>query len=164
MQGVIAGLLTSIDVFGLYILMPSVKSRILLSLWTASLHMLFPFLGFELGNWILQFLLEWAKWISSILLFCVGLQLLLSSNAKRNSAVSPLILAVIASLDTFSVSISFGMLNLEKTIFIVSAGISAFACSYIALVIARRSKRIMGTKINIVAGIVFIIMSIWTMT
>lgn len=64
------------------------------------------------------------------------------------------------SLDTFSVSVSFGMLNLEKTIFIISAGISALICSYGALVIARRSQVFFWKKnIQIIAGIVFIIMS-----
>lgn len=160
MQGILAGILTSVDVMGLYVLLPTVRYRLLLSVWTASLHMLFPLLGFELGNYIVRFLLDWGQWISSILLFCIGLQLLLFSNKNEKRTISPILLAVTASLDTFSVSVSFGMLNLEKTIFIMSAGASAFICSYIALTIARKNELFLGTNLQIFAGIVFIIMSI----
>lgn len=160
MQGILAGILTSVDVIGLYVLSPNVKYRLLLALWTAALHMLFPLLGFELGNYLVRFLLEWGQWISSILLFCIGMHLLLFSHRDEKVTISPILLAVTASLDTFSVSVSFGMLNLEKTIFIISAGISALICAYGSLVIARRSQVFFGNKIQIMAGIVFIIMSI----
>jgi len=160
LQGILAGILTSVDVVGLFVLVPNVKYRLFLAMWTATLHMLFPLLGFELGNYLVRFLLEWGHWISCILLFSIGLHLLLFSNKNEKITISPVLLAVTASLDTFSVSVSFGMLNLEKTIFIISAGLSAFICAYGALVIARRSQVFFGNKIQIIAGIVFIIMSI----
>ncbi|MGE7092660.1 manganese efflux pump MntP family protein [Lysinibacillus sp. NPDC048646] len=160
MQGILAGILTSVDVIGLYVLIPNIRYRLLLSVWTAALHMLFPLLGFELGNYLVRFLLEWGQWISSILLFSIGLHLLLVSHKDEKVTISPVLLAVTASLDTFSVSVSFGMLNLEKTIFIISAGMSALICSYGALVIARRSQVFLGKNIQIIAGIIFIIMSI----
>jgi len=159
LQGILAGILTSVDVIGLYVLIPNVKYRLFLSVWTAALHMLFPLLGFELGSYLAQFLLEWGQWISSILLFCMGLHLLLFSHKDEKVTISPVLLAVTASLDTFSVSVSFGMLNLEKTIFILSAGASALICSYGSLVIARRSQIFFGNNIQIFAGIIFIIMS-----
>ncbi len=91
MQGILAGILTSVDVIGLYVLIPNIRYRLLLSVWTAALHMLFPLLGFELGNYLVRFLLEWGQWISSILLFCIGLHLLLFShkNEKNNDFTGP---------------------------------------------------------------------------
>ncbi|WP_339261473.1 manganese efflux pump [Lysinibacillus sp. FSL K6-3209] len=160
MQGILAGILTSVDVIGLFVLIPNVRYRLFLAVWTATLHMLFPLLGFELGSYLMRFLLEWGQWISSILLFSIGLHLLLSSHKNEKITISPVLLAVTASLDTFSVSVSFGMLNLEKTIFIISAGLSAFICSYGSLVLARRSQVFFGNKIQIIAGIIFIVMSI----
>ncbi|MNH48356.1 hypothetical protein D3C79_1121520 [compost metagenome] len=52
------------------------------------------------------------------------------------------------------------MLNLEEKLFIVSAGASALICSYGSLVIANKSQVFLGSKIQIIAGIIFIIMSI----
>lgn len=146
MQGILAGILTSVDVIGLFVLIPNVRYRLFLAVWTATLHMLFPLLGFELGSYLVRFLLEWGQWISSILLFSIGLHLLLSSHKNEKITISPVLLAVTASLDTFSVSVSFGMLNLEKTIFIISAGLSAFICSYGSLVLARRSQVFLEIK------------------
>ncbi|MBG9454738.1 membrane protein [Lysinibacillus sphaericus] len=158
MQGILAGIITSVDVIGLYVLLPNVKYRFFLSVWTAALHMLFPLLGFELGSYLMRFLLEWGQWISSILLFCMGLHLLLFSRKDEKVTISPILLAVTASLDTFSVSVSFGMLNLEKMVFIISAGVSALICSYGSLVIARKSQTLLGNKFQIITGIFFIIM------
>ncbi len=145
---------------GLYVLIPNVRYRFFLSIWTAALHMLFPLLGFELGNYLVRFLLEWGQRISSILLFCIGLHLLLFSKKDENVTISPILLAVTASLDTFSVSVSFGMLHLEKTVFIMSAGVSALICSYGSLVIARRGQVLLGNKFQIITGIFFIIMGV----
>jgi len=158
LQGILAGIITSVDVIGLYVLLPNVKYRFFLSVWTAALHMLFPLLGFELGSYLMRFLLEWGQWISSILLFCMGLHLLLFSRKDEKVTISPILLAVTASLDTFSVSVSFGMLNLEKMVFIISAGVSALICSYGSLVIARKSQTLLGNKFQIITGIFFIIM------
>jgi len=160
LQVILAGILTSIDVIGLYVLIPNIRYKFFLSVWTAVLHMLFPLLGFELGSYLANFLLEWGQWISSILLFGIGMHLLLFSHKNEKVTISPILLAVTASLDTFSVSVSFGMLNLEETIFIVSAGASALICSYGSLVIANKSQVLLGSKIQIIAGIIFIIMSI----
>jgi manganese efflux pump family protein len=158
LQGILAGILTSVDVIGLYVLMPNVRYRLFLSVWTASLHMLFPLLGFEFGHFLVRFLLEWGQWISSILLFCMGLHLLLFSRKDEKVTISPILLAVTASLDAFSVSVSFGMLNIEETVFIISAGVSALICSYGSLVIARRSQVLLGNKLQVITGIFFIIM------
>jgi len=160
LQGILAGILTSIDVIGLYVLIPHVRYRFFLSVWTAALHMLFPLLGFELGHFLVHFFLEWGQWISSILLFCMGLHVLLFTRKDEKVTIAPILLAVTASLDTFSVSISFGMLHLEKSVFIISAGVSALICSYGSLVIARRSQVLLGDKFQIITGIFFIIMSV----
>ncbi|MGE7914269.1 manganese efflux pump MntP family protein [Lysinibacillus xylanilyticus] len=159
MQGILAGIITSVDVIGLYVLIPNVRYRLFLSVWTAALHMLFPLVGFEIGSYLVRFLLEWGQWISSILLFCIGLHILLFSHKDEKVTISPILLAVTASLDTFSVSVSFGMLNLEKTLFIISAGVSALICSYGSLVIARRSQVLFGNKLQRITGIILIIMS-----
>ncbi|MFJ6209362.1 manganese efflux pump MntP family protein [Lysinibacillus sp. NPDC092081] len=160
MQGILAGIITSIDVIGLYVLMPNVRYRFFLSVWTAALHMLFPLLGFELGHFLVHFLLEWGQWISSILLFCMGLHLLLFSRKDEKVTISPILLAVTASLDAFSVSVSFGMLHLEEAVFIISAGVSALICSYGSLVIASRSQVLLGNKLQIITGVFLIIMSV----
>ncbi|PKC51965.1 phosphotyrosine protein phosphatases I, partial [Rhizophagus irregularis] len=62
--------------------------------------------------------MQWSNLISSTLLFFIGLHLILSTQNRQIKPIPVPILAVSASLDTFSVSISFGMLNLQKYLFI----------------------------------------------
>lgn len=161
LEEIIMGIVMSFDVVALYLLMPNVSQRFLLSLWTAILHMLFPLIGFHFGSWVGTIISEWSGYISSILLFCIGLQLLLSSKNQRIAYISLPFLAIMTSLDTFSVSVSFGMLNLQKYLFIVSAGVATFLLSYAALVISKKSF-LNGSVFKIMAGIILIAMSVWS--
>ncbi len=160
MQEIIAGILMSFDVVALYLISSKVRNKFLLALWTAFLHMLFPFLGFQFGEWLSNFLASWTMPLSSLLLFFVGLQLLLSSKDTDVPLISLPIIAIFASLDTFSVSLSFGMLSLEKSVFIISAGVSTFILSYISLLIAQRSKLLNSYIFKRIAGLILILMSI----
>lgn len=162
-QEIVAGLVTVLDVVALYLLLPAVKQRFLLALWTGVLHMALPLIGFQLGDWAVSILLEWGEKISSILLFLIGLHILFSSQKRQISTLHPAILAFTASIDAFSVSVSFGMLNLHKYLFIFTAGIGSFLLSYISLTIARKTSSYRGTSINIIAGLSLITISIFTM-
>ncbi|MGE7983002.1 manganese efflux pump [Solibacillus sp. NPDC093137] len=160
MQEVVAGILMSFDVVALYLIATNVKAKWLLALWTAFLHMLFPLLGYRFGEWLAVYLTNWASGLSTLLLFFVGLQLLLSKKDESFPAMSLPIIAIFASVDTFSVSLSFGMLNLQKYVFIISAGLSTFILSYAALIIAQKSPIFKNNALKKVAGILLIIMSV----
>lgn len=159
LQEIIVGIILALDVVALYILLPAVSQRFLLSVWTAFWHMLFPLLGFKLGSWVSIFMAEWASYLSAILLFCIALQLLLSSKNQHVPQLALPILAIMASIDSFSASVSFGMLNLEKYLFILSAGFGTFLLSYIALIVAKTS--IFNSQIfKMIAGILLLIISV----
>ena len=160
MQEVVAGILMSFDVVALYLIATNVKSKWLLALWTALLHMIFPLIGYRFGEWIAVYLNNWATSLSTILLFFVGLQLLLSKKDESFPAISLPIIAIFASIDTFSVSLSFGMLNLEKYVFIISAGLSTFLLSYAALVVAQKTTILRNNALKKIAGLLLIVMSI----
>lgn len=162
MQELISGLIVSLDVAALYLLIPNVTSRFLLSMWTAILHMIFPVIGFSLGNWMLHFISHWSNIVSSCLLFFIGLQFILSSKNPHFSIPIGL-LAITSSLDTFSVSISFGMLNLQKYYFILSSGIWTFIMSYLALHAAKAGIPIKNAPFKWIAGLSLITISIYTL-
>lgn len=160
MQEIVAGILMAFDVVALYLITPKVRAKFLLASWTTFLHILFPLLGFQFGTWISDILQGWTTPLSSLLLFFLGLQLLLSSKNIDIPAISLPIFAIFASLDTFSVSLSFGMLNLEKSVFIVSSGVSTFILSYSALLIAEKSNLLKSYIFKRIAGLVLVVMSI----
>jgi putative Mn2+ efflux pump MntP len=153
-----AGLLTALDVVALYSVLPKIRMPILMAIWTGLLHMIFPFIGFLAGEWITDLLVEGGRWISSVLLFLTGIHLCLNQHKQTPSYIPPALLAIIVSFDTFSVSLSFGMLHLHRWVFLISAGIFAFIFSYIAL----ESKLIKGPVLTRVSGVCLIIMSVLT--
>jgi putative Mn2+ efflux pump MntP len=159
-QEIIAGVITALDVLALFLILPKVRFRFALSCWTAGLHVLFPLIGFYVGEWAAQYLITIAKMLSGALLSLIGLQLLLSARVKEPPNLSPILLAVTASLDTFSVSVSFGMLQLQKSLFIMSTGITTFIFSYIALSIKRKTPANLGIMLQIIAGVALLLMGI----
>lgn len=160
MQELVAGVVMSFDVVALFLIANNVKYKWLLACWTACLHMLFPLIGFYCGEWLGRVLVQWSNGISVLLLFFIGLQLLLSRKNEDFPARTLPIIAIFASFDTFSVSLSFGMLKLEKYLFIISAGFSTLVLSYIALVIAQKNTIFKQDWLKKMAGVLLIIMSI----
>lgn len=158
---IIVGLLMGVDVLAIYVLLPFVKRKLLLSIWTAILHMLFPLLGYVIGDMLYTLFEQAASILSIILLFCIGLQFLLTEE-DTDFHINPIILAVSVSLDTFSVSVSFGMLNLQKQLFILSAGISAFVCSYSALYFSKKMIKLNRKHLNRLVGVLLVGLSIWS--
>lgn len=160
MQEIVAGIVMSFDVVALFLVANNVKYKWLLACWTACLHMIFPLIGFYCGEWLGQVLVQWSNGISVLLLFFIGLQLLLSRKNESFPAKTLPIIAIFASFDTFSVSLSFGMLNLEKYVFIISAGLSTFILSYAALVVAQKTTILRNHVLKKIAGLLLIVMSI----
>mgnify|MGYP006323858995 FL=1 len=160
MQEIVAGVVMSFDVVALFLVANNVKYKWLLACWTACLHMVFPLIGFYFGEWLGEVLVQWSNGISVLLLFFIGLQLLLSRKNEDFPAKALPIIAIFASFDTFSVSLSFGMLQLEKYLFIITAGFSTLVLSYIALVIAQKNTIFKHDLLKRMAGLLLIIMSI----
>lgn len=129
---ILAGALMSVDVLILFSLVPYRKQVFTLAAWVASLHMLFPLIGYYAGALVQSYLQYASPYLSGLLLALVGLQMVLARSPKQVPLFSPYLLAVVASIDTFSVSISFGMLKVEKLLFILSAGIFAYLSVFIA--------------------------------
>ena len=155
---VFAGFLTALDVVALYTVLPKIRYPLLLALWTGILHMIFPLIGFLAGEWITELLLEGGRWISSVLLFLTGVHLCLHQQKPSSPLIPPFLLAVVVSIDTFSVSLSFGMLQLHKWIFLMSAGAFAFIFSYMAL----GNKRLKGPILTRLAGVGLIALGLLT--
>ncbi|ATP38962.1 hypothetical protein CSE16_02400 [Solibacillus sp. R5-41] len=160
MQEIITGVIMSFDVVALYLLTTKVRSKLVLALWTGALHAIFPLIGFHFGELLSGIFLEWTGRISSILLFFVGLQLLLSAKNNEVPVIPLSIVAILASFDTFSVSLSFGMLNLQKEVFVISAGVATFIFSYAALHFAQKSSILKSYIFKMVAGMLLIVLSI----
>ena len=124
--------------------------------------MVFPFLGFITGELSSHIFWEWSTLLSGILLGLIGIHMLLQEDDARTTAlgVNPIVIALAVSVDTFSVSVSFGMLHMNKLIFITASGLFTL----ILIVCGSRFKGHLGVKdgkvLRRLAGIVLIIMGV----
>lgn len=134
MVEIIAASVTTIDILVIYTLLHVRKRKWLIALWTAFLNVVFPLLGFMAGELSAQLFSEWSGILSSVLLSLIGLHMILQEEDPNDTKVTgPLLIAVAVSLDSFSVSMSFGLMHLNKWLFIFSSGAMSLVLSYFAL-------------------------------
>lgn len=160
---ILAGVLMSVDVLILFSLVSYRKQVFTLAAWVAALHMLFPLIGYYAGIIVQNYLQHASPYLSGVLLSLLGLQMILTQSPKQAPLLSPFLLAIVASVDTFSVSISFGMLKVEKFIFILSSGIFSFLAVFIAQNIIYKYAIMNRAFIMRFAGLILLIMGILTL-
>lgn len=154
--------ITSIDVIVIYAFLTIRKGKLVLALWTSFLNMAFPLLGFITGEMSATIFTAWSSLLSGLLLALIGVHMLLQENGKTVSPkqVHPFLIALAVSLDTFSVSVSFGMLQMDKTLFIAASGLFSFTLAYSSLLLKSRLGIKNGNGIRRFAGIALLIMGI----
>lgn len=159
-QEPVAGLLTAIDVAAVYAVLPLRRKRLLLATWTGLLHMAFPIAGFVAGGAAAALLTGLGVYLSALMLILLGLHMMLSEEGA-DMKLPPYLLAALLSVDSFSVSVSFGMLQLDMFRFILSAGLSAFILSCAALYVRGSVALLGGRKLRVAGGIGLAAMGIY---
>ncbi len=135
----------------------------MLSIWTAFLNMVFPFAGFLMGAFSAEIFSAWSHTLSGVLLACIGLHMVLQTedgNKELIRNIHPFLLAMAVSVDTFSVSVSFGMLQLNKILFILSSGILSFIFACGALYISGGVGMKRGKHLRRLSGIALVVMGV----
>lgn len=157
-----AAAVTTLDIFVIYVLLKVQGRKIVLALWTAFLNMLLPLIGFILGEFSTLLFADWSMVLSGVLLSLIGLHMLLEDADEPNKFlnVHPSLLALLVSLDAFSVSVTFGMLQMNKLLFVVASGIFSLFFALVALYFQKKLSVKNGRKIRQFAGVVLLVMGI----
>lgn len=159
---IIAASVTTIDVIVVLSLMQLRKGRLALALWITFLNLVLPLAGFVMGDWSAELFSVWSNLLSGVLLAMIGIHMLLhdDDNSMLKRQLHPAVIALAVSLDTFSISVSFGMLQLNKILFVVAAGFLSFVFSCLALYFGRFLSIRNGKLLRILAGLTLLIMGI----
>lgn len=165
MQEIIVAAITTIDIFIIYLVVQYKGSRLLLALWTAFLNILIPFTGFFLGEISLFLFHQWTEMLSGFLLSLIGLYMLLEKveNERPLFQIPPIILAFLVSIDAFSVSFTLGMMQFNRTLFMIASGFFAFVISWVALSFQRQLYFIRGKWISRLGGALLLIIGIYSL-
>lgn len=131
-------------------------------LWTTALNMLLPLAGFFMGEWLLHYFEQWSHALSGVLLALIGLHIMLEDGEKPSIAnkISPFVLALLVSIDAFTVSVTFGMMQMNKWLFIFSSGFISFVFSVIALASTGRIRWAESKFVRCLTGLLFISLGI----
>lgn len=153
---------TTLDIIIIYVFLQVRGRKIVLALWTALLNMLLPLLGFYLGELSTEFFAGWSVLLSGILLSLIGLHMFLqdSDDQTKILAIHPAVIALFVSMDAFSVSVTLGMLQLNKLVFILASGVFSFVFSLAALYFQKKLGVRSGKRIRQFAGVSLFILGI----
>lgn len=155
---------TTIDILVIYVLLDVHGRKIIFALWTAILNMFLPLIGFLLGEFTTLIFAEWSMLLSGLLLGLIGLHMLLEEvdEPTKMIKIPPVFLAFVVSIDAFTVSVTLGMLQFNKVLFILASGIFALIFSLIALYFQKKLNMWKGKRIRQFAGVVLILMGIYS--
>lgn len=155
---------TTLDILVIYVLLEVRGRKILFALWTALLNMLLPFVGFMMGEFTMLIFSDWSMLLSGVLLALIGLHMLLEDveGPSKMIQIPPVFLAFVVSIDAFSVSVTLGMLQFNKWLFIFASGVFSLVFSLVALYFQKKLNIRKGKRIRYFAGFVLIVMGIYS--
>lgn len=155
-----AASITTIDIIIVYALLNIREGKFTLALWTSFLNMLLPFLGFLAGEFSAMFFTGWSSLLSGVLLSLIGLHILLQDDQSPSLKLHPAFIALAVSIDTFTVSVSFGMMHMNKGLFIVASGVLSLIFAYGTLRLKNGISALRGKRLRQFTGVSFIIIGI----
>lgn len=158
-----AASITTLDIIIVYTLLEIKEGKLTLALWTSFLNMLFPFFGFITGEYSAMIFSGWSTLLSGVLLGLIGIHILLYDGEQSPSVkLHPAFLALAVSVDTFTVSVSFGMLEMNKVLFIVASGFLSFTLAYVTLRLKQRLSLRSSKFLRRFTGVSFLVMGIFS--
>lgn len=157
MSEVFAASMTTIDIVLIYTFLQIRRGKFWLIIWTAILNILLPLCGFLIGELSTYVFTSWSNVLSGVLLCLIGVHILLQTDEASSIAIHPFLLAFAVSIDAFTVSVSFGMMQFNKQLFVLASGIFAFLFSAIALYNKRYTHLRFNKYLRRLAGVTFII-------
>ncbi len=157
----VAGI-TTLDIVVVYALLHVKKKKFTLIFWTVFLNVLLPYLGFLTGEMSSLLFTGWSTLLSSVLLGLIGLHMLLFEEDDKSlpEQFHPALIALAVSIDAFSISVSFGMLHMNKLLFITASGLFALVLSYVALSYKKFLKVKDGKVLRRIAGLALICIAV----
>lgn len=125
-----------------------------------------PLLGWLAGAPLSQFLQSIGNWIVVALFLFIGIKMTYDGFKGKEESVNLtgfkvlLLLAVATSIDALAVGISYGLMGTEILIPSVIIGVVAFLFSFAGVLAGHKLSSILGTKMEIIGGIILILMGV----
>lgn len=129
-------------------------------------HMILPFIGMLIGNYILSKVEMITTVIGGLILVTIGSYMVFSAlQTKTPINIHPkgfqlISLAFIVSLDSFPVGISLGLIGIKTLFIILLFGIVTTLLAWTGMLIGRKANKLLGIYSEILGGIILFIFGI----
>lgn len=128
---------------------------------------LMPLLGLFLGSLFSAYLLSYGNIVGFVLLILVGGKMLYealgSEDTERERDITRMpvlvLLAIATSIDAFVVGITFSFVPVHVPTALAAIGIVTFLLSFAGIYIGRKTKHLLGPRIEIVGAAVIILLA-----
>ena len=168
---IVIGIGLAMDVFaisigkGLVMKKMNWKNTIIIALCFGLFHMIFPILGYFLGEAFSSFVQNVDHWIAFILLAIIGGNMIKDSNNKeeKNDSIEikkVLILAIATSIDALAVGITFAFFEVNLLLSISAIGTITFVLSILGTIIGNKFGGKLQNKAELTGGIILIIIGL----
>lgn len=140
------------------------RSALRIALFFGGFQALMPVIGYFAGLTIRSFISSFDHWIAFGLLMFVGARMIYESlsnhtdEEKMNTEdLSTLVmLAIATSIDALAVGLSLSFLEVDIALPAAIIGIVTFALSFLGVLIGRRASRALGSRVEILGGLILI--------
>lgn len=131
-------------------------------------HVMLPFLGIVIGQFISLKLDSITSVIGGFILVCIGSYMIFSAlQLNVYTIIDPrgiklFTIAFLVSIDTFPIGISLGLSGIKTVVIIFFFGISAMLLAWVGMLLGRKAHTLLGTYSEIFGGIILFIFGLHT--
>ena len=164
------GISLSMDAFSLSLIygleMADQSKRLLLSTIVGLYHLIMPLIGYFVGSIIFDYINFKIDYITSFLLFIIGIDMILSSLKDKDilfleNIFSFMIFGLSVSIDSFTVGVGLNTINSNYLEVSFMFMLCSFIFTYIGLFFGNKLNRRFGNISTIIGGLLLILMSVY---
>ncbi|MDC9588670.1 manganese efflux pump MntP [Xenorhabdus sp. XENO-10] len=126
-----------------------------------------PLIGWSLGLYASQYILEWDHWIAFSLLLILGCRMIMNSfkhepetsskaPSQRHSSVTLVLTAIATSLDAMAIGVGLAFLQVDILHTAMTIGLMTMIMATLGMLIGRYIGPLLGKRAELVGGLVLI--------
>ncbi|PHM72958.1 manganese efflux pump MntP [Xenorhabdus sp. KJ12.1] len=127
-----------------------------------------PLIGWSLGIYASQYIMEWDHWVAFTLLFVLGCRMIRESfkhdpdvttrptAPRRHSSVTLIFTAIATSLDAMAIGIGLAFLQVDILPTAMTIGIMTMIMATLGMLIGRYIGPLLGKRAELIGGLVLI--------
>ncbi|CDG21158.1 conserved membrane protein of unknown function [Xenorhabdus poinarii G6] len=126
-----------------------------------------PLIGWSLGLYASQYIMEWDHWIAFSLLLILGCRMIMEScknepetahktTPQRHSSVTLILTAIATSLDAMAIGVGLAFLQVDILHTAMTIGLITMIMATLGILIGRYIGPLLGKKAELVGGLILI--------